>query len=75
MEAVRISETSVFYHDTTRHHNPEDLDLNLQRSLAINAGCVTALTFQNLLVNNSFDAEHHESSTLVVCPFSVRKHL
>jgi hypothetical protein len=24
-------ETLVFYHDTTRHHNPEDRDLNIHR--------------------------------------------
>jgi hypothetical protein len=29
IEAAWISETSVFYHNTTWRHNPEDLDLNL----------------------------------------------
>jgi hypothetical protein len=28
MEAAWTSETSVFYHNTTRRYNPEDLDLN-----------------------------------------------
>jgi len=26
-----ISETMVYYHNTTLRHNPEDLDLNLHR--------------------------------------------
>jgi hypothetical protein len=31
MEAAKPSETSVPFRDTTRRHNPEDLDLNLLR--------------------------------------------
>jgi hypothetical protein len=29
MEAAMPSETSVSYHNTTRRHNPEQLDVNL----------------------------------------------
>jgi len=31
MEAARTSETSVSYHNATRRHNPEDLDLKHHR--------------------------------------------
>jgi hypothetical protein len=31
MEAARSSKTLVSYHNTTRRHNSEDLDLNLHR--------------------------------------------
>jgi len=31
MEAAVFSETSVYYHNTTQRHNPEDLDLKHHR--------------------------------------------
>jgi hypothetical protein len=31
MEAGRFSEKFIFFRNNTRHHNPENLDLNLRR--------------------------------------------
>jgi hypothetical protein len=31
IKATGYSETSVYYHNTTRRHNPEDIDFNFHR--------------------------------------------
>jgi len=40
-EAARSSETSVSYHNTKWHHNPEDRDLNLHRRENVKSGMET----------------------------------
>jgi hypothetical protein len=45
MEAARSSETVVSYHNTTWHHNLEDLDLNLHC-------CENLISFVVMVMNN-----------------------
>jgi len=41
IHAVSTSETSVSYHNTTRRHNPEDLDLNLHHRKSLKSWSIT----------------------------------
>jgi len=41
--AASFSETMVSYHNTTRRHNPDDLDLNLHRRENLKSRIISSL--------------------------------
>jgi hypothetical protein len=52
MEAARTSETSVYYHNTTWHHNSEDLDLIYHRSESLKT-CIIVIIIIIILANST----------------------